>query len=261
MAKEYKIGLALSGGGVLGAAHIGAIEEMEKAGIKINYISGTSAGSIIGGIYASGGMNALNRFYDELKSRSGFSPKSRLQISGPTKFFRELKQILDDYIAPSFDEFKIPFSAIATDIESGDHKLLDQGDPVACIMASCAYPGVFPIQRISQTYLIDGGVTLNLPAEEVAERCSFVIGSNIYSIGEIKKGRAPGLNRAASITRSLEIMERRLSAYQEKYCDFCFRPESKNLKWYHFWRMEEIRDLGREYAQKEIDKLKEKVLT
>lgn len=255
MAKKYKIGLALSGGGVLGAAHIGVLEEIEKSGVKIDYIAGVSAGSIIGGIYAAKGVKGLDDFYKELKSKKFFGGSNKLPIGGPTKIFSELEKILKNYIPESFLELNIPLAVIATNINSGEPNLINEGNPIETILASSAYPGVFPIQEISGESYIDGGVTTNLPAEQVREKCQFVIGSSIYSIPEIKPVNNKKISRGAILTRSLDIIEKQLSVYQENYCDFCFKPKTKSLRWFHFWKAEEIRELGRAYAREEINNL------
>lgn len=257
--KPYKIGLALSGGGVLGAAHIGVIEEIEKAGIVVEYVSGASAGSIIGAVYAAGGMSVLNKFYDEISATSAFSSKNKIQMANPKKFFSDIELILKKYIPDSFSDFKIPFSAVATNIKTGEHELLDKSDPLSCVLASCAYPGVFPVQKVSGKYFVDGGITVNLPAEEVARRCDFTIGSSIYTVSQIENQRLERISRTAVFARSLEIIESQISSYQERYCDFCFKPKTENLKWFQFWKLEEIRHSGEIYAKREIKNLIKKL--
>ncbi|OQA53181.1 MAG: NTE family protein RssA [candidate division WS2 bacterium ADurb.Bin280] len=250
-----KIGIALSGGGVLGAAHIGALKEIEKANIKIEYVCGASAGSIIGGIYSSSGIEGLEEFYNEISNKKGFSPNTRFQIQSPSRFFSELENTVSKYLEPKIDRPQIPFGAVATNLETGLPELLQEGDKLKNIMASCAYPGVFPIVRISSKLYVDGGIAVNLPAEFVKNECDFTIGSSIYSLPKIKKSYFDKNSRTRVLSRSLEIIENRLSYYQENYCDFCFKPQIKNLKWFHFWKLQEARDAGEANAKKQINDL------
>lgn len=254
-----KIGMALSGGGVLGVAHIGALKEIEKAGIKLDYVCGTSAGSIIGVIYSTSGIGGLEEFYKEISAKKGFSQKSRFQIQSPSRFFEDLEKTISKYLPSSNESLKIDFGAIATNLETGLPELLEDDNVVKNIMASCAYPGVFPIQRMGDRAYIDGGISVNLPAEFVKRKCDFVIGSCIYCLPKFKKSYFEKISRTQVLTRSLEIIENRLSYYQEKYCDFCFKPQIKNIKWFHFWKLIEAREAGDKNAKKQMEELLEKL--
>lgn len=253
--KKNKIGLALSGGGVLGAAHIGVIKELEKAGVKIDYVCGTSAGSIVGAVYAYGGVDALSEFYREIINTSAFNSKKKIEMANPKKLFSDIEKIMRKYIPKTFSNFKIPFSAAATNIKTGECEILEKSDPLACVMASCAYPGVFPVQKVSGKFYVDGGITVNLPAEEVSKKCSFTIGSSIYRVSTMQGEKLEKISRAVALTRSLEIIEKQISNYQERYCNFCFKPKTGNFKWYQFWKIEEIRQAGEIYAKREIKNL------
>lgn len=243
----------------MGAAHIGVIEEIERAGIKIDYICGSSAGSIIGGVYASGGLENLQNFYSEIITKKGFSQGTRFQIANPSKFFSELNETLRKYVFEAGSSFKIPFSTVATNMLTGEGEILDKGSMSRNIIASSAYPGVFPLQQINDRLYADGGITINLPAETVSKECDFTIGSSIYTVPRVSSGYFKKNYRAKALTRSLEIIEKQLSVYQENYCDFCFKPQIDNLKWYHFWKIEDAKIAGQQNAKKEIAGLLEKL--
>lgn len=196
--KQPKIGLVLSGGGAKGLAHIGVLKVIEKAGVKIDYIGGTSMGAIIGGLYASG-YNATqldsifsNTDYDAViqdfipRSSKNFYEKAndeRYAFSLPFDKFKlgiptALSKGLYNYNMVTrlthnvrherdFTKLPIPFLCIATDIETGEEVLLDKGFLAQSIMASGAFPSLYSPIIIDGKYLIDGGVINNYPLEEV----------------------------------------------------------------------------------------------
>jgi len=251
-----KIGLALSGGGALGVAHIGAIEEIEKAGIEIGHICGVSSGAIIGLAYAIGGLETLHEFYDG--ALANFGKKDRfLLATGPDGAFKYIKEALNSLLAGSgFDQLKIPFSCGATNLATGELEIFTSGDPVAVVMASSVYPGVFTPEKINGKFYIDGGVTRNLPAEEVrAMGADFVIGSSIYAVDKMADARAGKMNRLEVAARSLAIYQKELSRFEERHCDFCFKPPVREYKWFDFLKMKEIAAEGQANAAKEIGKL------
>jgi NTE family protein len=256
MVNNKKIGLALSGGGALGVAHIGAIEEVEKAGIEIDYISGVSSGAIMGLAYAVGGLDSLHKFYDN--AIGNFGKKNKLLFAkGADGAFEYIRWALADLCrGGEFNQLKIPFSCCATNLATGEREVFNSGDPVAAVMASSAYPGVFAAQKINNKFYIDGGATRNLPAEEVrAAGADFVIGSSIYAVDRIADEKAGKINRIEIAARAMDIIQKELSRFEEKQCDFCFKPPSAQYRWFDFFKMEEILNQGRENARRQIKNL------
>ena len=110
--------------------------------------------------------------------------------------------------------------------------------------------------EINGKFYIDGGVARNLPAGETRDRgADFVIGSSIYSVDSITNQKAKKMNRIEIAARALNFYERELSGYQEKQCDFCFKPQVAQFRWFDFLKMEEITRRGRDYSAKEIKNL------
>ncbi len=256
MVENKKIGLALSGGGAMGVAHIGVIEELEKSKIKIDCICGVSAGAIIGLVYAAGGLAAVRRFYDEINLK--FFKKNKYLVSGGVGgALKYMEKVLGKLIGGKrFSDMEIPFSCCATNLATGQKEVFSSGDPLAAVMASAAYPGVFLAQNFGGKFYIDGGVTRNLPAEETrAMGADFVVGSSIYSIDEINGARAGKMNRFEVAARALNIFERDLAAFEERQCDFCFKPRGGRFHWFDFLKMDEIADAGRKNASKQIKDL------
>ncbi|WP_072055643.1 patatin-like phospholipase family protein [Aliivibrio fischeri] len=197
-----KIGLVLAGGGAKGAAHIGVLKALEEMHIPIDYITGTSMGAYVGGLYASGmSADEIEAFIDTVDWNSGFVDKverserqirdkeyeDRYQIGTDIGFsFTELKapkgfvqgqtmakilRATSDNIPylNSFDELPIPFRAVATDIEKLEPVILDKGNLAEAMMASMSVPGALPPAEYDGRLLVDGGVVNNMPVDVVRE--------------------------------------------------------------------------------------------
>ena len=204
-----KIGLVLSGGGAKGLAHIGVLKVIDSLGIKVDYISGTSMGAVVGGLYASGysahqldsifsaiDVDALLQDYTPRESKS-FYEKRNDEIYALTLPFNNFKLGLPSGLSKGlynfnlisrltkhvshirdFDELPIPFLCIATDLETGEQNSLDSGILAQAIIASGAIPSLYNPVEINGKTLIDGGVVNNYPVEELKNRgIDFIIGS------------------------------------------------------------------------------------
>lgn len=258
-----KIGLALSGGGTLGAAHIGVLEELERNKIEINSICGTSSGAIIGLLYADGGLKSIELFFDELK-KADLLNKANLILKRNSTIFSTVEEILNKCVkAKEFYELKIKFSCVATNLKNGEAVVLKLGNPVKAVMASAAYPGVFPVQQIGSKFLVDGGLTKSLPAGVLKKQgLDFVIGSSLYGIKEFDNFDSDGdikTNLLDIAARSLDIIQKELASYEIPNCDFCFQPEVHNFRWYDFDLIDEIRKTGKDSAVKHMDDLLSKI--
>jgi NTE family protein len=161
--KIPKVGIALGGGFARGLAHIGVLKVLEEENIPVNFIAGTSVGSVIGAAYASGitakeleEIAALVRFKDF--SRWTFS---RFGLFSNDKMSVFLRKILR---CKTFEDLKIPLAIAATDIITGDPAIFTSGDLVDPVRASCAYPGMFQPVRIGGQLLVDGLLAHSVPA-------------------------------------------------------------------------------------------------
>lgn len=207
-ADRPKVGLALSGGGARGAAHIGVMRELEARGVPIDCIAGTSMGAVVGGLYAAGySIDEIDQIYRQLDWSSGFRDKPQ---RGDQTFRRKqddrrylvdfdigfrdgefrlprgllegqnLNLVLKTLTRPvatvhDFDRLAVPFRAVASDLETGEAVALRQGDLADAIHASMAIPGVYdPVERDGRL-LIDGGVADNLPVQVVRELCADIV--------------------------------------------------------------------------------------
>ena len=203
-----KIGLVLAGGGAKGAAHIGVLKALEEMHIPIDYITGTSMGAYVGGLYASGmSADEIAVFIDTVDWNSGFVDKversereirdkeyeDRYQIGTDIGFsFTELKapkgfvqgqnmakilRITSGNVSylQSFDDLPIPFRAVATDIEKLEPVILDKGNLAEAMMASMSVPGALPPVEYEGRLLVDGGSVNNMPVDVAREMGADII--------------------------------------------------------------------------------------
>ncbi len=252
-----KIGLALGGGGALGAAHLSLLEKMEEEKIEINEICGTSAGSIIGLLYISGGTKNIENFFDAAKN-SIFNTKNIVKSPNTTKFYNQLEELLRTYIRKTdFSDLDKKFSAVATNFVSGEMTVLGKGDPVKAVLASSSYPGVFPIQNIAGEKYIDGGVTRNLPIDVLKKRGNdFIVAS---SLNNKTKFTGKKINRTTVATRAIDILYSEFESFQELGADFVFKPKLSDYKWYRFDKIDNIIKNRRKESDKAIKNLKKEI--
>lgn len=178
MKKKYKLGIALSGGGVKGFAHAGALKALEEFGYKPDIISGTSAGAVAGALYVAG--YSPKEICDLFKNKS-FSNFTNITIptSGlfsPAKFVDFLKQKIT---FPNIEDLPIPMRIVATDLDAGKIKVFTEGSLAERVMASATVPVVFPPTVIDDVHYVDGGIFCNFPVDVIRQDCEKVIGINV----------------------------------------------------------------------------------
>lgn len=158
-----EICLALGGGGVRGAAHIGVIRRLEKEGYQIRAIAGTSAGAIAGALYAAGfNTYEIENFLTRLTQSKLFGHK---RDDGPSLLgLHGFTQILGEVLGHrTFNDLVMPFACVAVDINSHQEIIINHGYLIDAILATTAVPGVFPPQPIGDALLVDGGVFNPVP--------------------------------------------------------------------------------------------------
>jgi NTE family protein len=180
-----RIGFALSGGAVRGAAHIGVLRVFEEAGLGPALIAGTSVGAIIGAACAAGrSLRDVERLFAGLDWFSLVRPtlKLRRSLMDTRRLGRFLRAELG---LTTFAELRIPFAAVACDLDTGDAVPLTRGDLVQAIRASSALPGLFPPERVDGRLLVDGGIVENLPVDVVRSMgAGFVVAVDLLPMGD-----------------------------------------------------------------------------
>ena len=175
----YHIGLTLSGGGAKGIAHIGVIQALLENNIRPEIVSGTSAGSIFGALYAAG-VSPDDMAYSV--NNSSFYKIFRLVGIPGTGFVKldYLKEKLAELIPKdSFESLKHPLYICATNLNLGRPVLFNSGTLFDKVIASCSVPWLFQPIEIDGDLYCDGGITNNLPANAIREQCDILIGSNV----------------------------------------------------------------------------------
>jgi NTE family protein len=202
-----KVGLCLGGGGSRGYAHIGAIRALTEAGIKIDIVNGTSIGAIVGGIYAlyqdtdemaalvkkvvdSVHVNHFNLFRHSTEGPTFLQnwlteavcdvASLRKSIQSHKNNLKALKMLFDDY---RFQDTKIPFSAISTDLITGKTVIIKRGKLIDGVLASASLPGIFPPVIRGKKLLVDGFVLANIPVPELRRQgADFIISIELIDI-------------------------------------------------------------------------------
>ena len=176
---QKKLGLALGGGGARGLAHIGVLKVLERAGIQVHYLAGTSMGSIVAAAYAAGitpaqmEQDALRLSHKRhLVRLADFGKLSHGLLQGR----RVRKMLVEQWkLDKTFDQLSIPVAAVATHLRGQHSTVLRSGSVVDAVMASSAFPSVFPPVLVNGELLCDGFIFNNVPADIVREMGAQVV--------------------------------------------------------------------------------------
>lgn len=218
---RHRLGLALGGGGVRGLAHIGVLKALDRAGIPVTCIAGTSAGGLVGATYAAGISPAVvEESIGEIVKVSGLLslgegwPGKRSLFSGKGiyKFFAN--SVGDVKLV---EEMGIPFAAVAVDILSGEEVVLRRGEVIEVLAATMAMPGVFDPVHLNGFVLVDGGLRNNVPVDVTRTLgADVVLAVNLsLVIPPVTESELPKRMKIANdLTRSLHIMMRSLTDYR-----------------------------------------------
>jgi NTE family protein len=179
--KKYKLGLALSGGGARGFAHIGVFKLLEECGLRPDIIVGTSAGALMGTLYADGyspdEIMALFTGHEFSEFASVQIPKMGLFDS--SKFHRYIRKVIR---AKRIEELQIPVIVMTTDLDKGKAHAFIKGEIADVITASCSVPIIFNPVNINGTNFVDGGLFNNFPVSIIRNECEAIIGSNVSPV-------------------------------------------------------------------------------
>ena len=282
MYKSLKIGLALGGGGARGACHIGVLKSLEQRGIVPDIISGTSAGSMIGAMYAShASADIVEQKYTEHVNGEDFKDLGFRYIPNNEKddsvFSQVFKQMKNQYILMvsstrkslvknerlakaannlfehhQFDDLKIPLIVTATDLISGKPMLYKAGNVVDAVVKSSSIPGFVEPTFIDDRMLLDGGIVFPTPVPPLLNKCDFIIAVNISKA--FKTSDEPD-NIFEITNRARDISTLHLNSYLLKQSDFVISPEHEDVHWSAFDRTEEFIENGYNATESEMEKL------
>lgn len=275
--RRPRIGLVLSGGGARGLAHVGVIKILEEYGIQVDYVVGTSMGSLVGGLYASGYDAAAlektalsidwdNYLNDRISRRDLSSDErkdqDRFVISVP--FYRaeapritgiiegvKLHSLLNRLLSHvqstrDFNDLPVPFKCIATDIYTGDAVILDRGHLPTALRASMSIPSIFTPVDIDGRLLVDGGLVMNFPVTVAREMgADIIIG---VDVGTPLYGKEEVLTIPKIIDQMSSFKGADSTRRQRALCDILITPELDGFNSSDFSRTAELIDRGKKAA-------------
>lgn len=252
-----KIGIALSGGATLGAAHIGVLQVLEREGIRPDFVAGTSAGALVGAIYCAGvPLKELADIFINMK----WPTLLKLKIIDPISLFDiqpmdgVIKKIIGDC---DFKDLKIPFAAIGCDLMTGERVVLDHGPVAPAVRASASVPGIFKPVEIDGRMLVDGGVVDNLPVEQLKIMgAQFTIASDVSNRGETSKRPE---NVFEVLQTMFNIMQDRGALITADECDCYIRPAVTQFSCWGFNDSDQILAEGRIAAERAVFQLNKKL--
>ena len=282
MYKNLKIGLALGGGGARGACHIGVLRVLDDNGIIPDVIAGTSAGSMIGAMYASE-LNAKiveEKYMKHIQSEN-FKDLGFRYIPNSEKddsiFSQIVKQIKNQYVlmvssnrksiiknerlskaakilfeADRFEDLKIPLFVSATDLITGNPIIYKTGNLVDAVVQSSTIPGFVEPTYQNNRMLVDGGISLPTPVTPLMGECDFIIAVNITR--GVTNQPEPN-NIFEILNRSRDVSIGQLNKYVLEKSNFVIKPEHNNLHWSAFDQSDEFLEVGRKAALDSIENL------
>ncbi|CAN5121939.1 patatin-like phospholipase family protein [soil metagenome] len=244
-----RIGLALSGGGARGIAHIGVLQALEELGIKFDEVSGTSAGSIVGVLYAHG--YSAKEIFEIVKNISLYkSVRPAWGVGGWLKM-DGLREMLLKYLPENdFKKLKLPFTAAATEIRIGQIHYFNEGELIPAVLASCSIPGVFYPVQIKDGLYVDGGVLDNLPSLPLTKTCEFVVGSHCNLVTPLFDTHST----RAVVERSLLMAIGANTWSSKQLCDVVIEPPGlDHFTVFDIGKSKEIFDLGYKWTKENFN--------
>ena len=225
MERRKKIGLALSGGGIKGVAHIGVFKALEELGIKPDIISGVSAGAIIGVLHASGmKWEAVKEFVDKTKFGKAFFPG--FSSKGLLKHDFLKSRLKHSLPCSDFSELETPLKIAATNLNTGAIDVFDKGPIITSVAASASIPVLYSPELINNQLYSDGGILMNLPASIIREECDILIGVNLIPKVELDMKQFSGMLSSLSIAaRTFYLNIQNNSEPDLKQCDIIIEPD------------------------------------
>jgi len=219
MKKKYKTGLVLSGGALRGFAHGGVLKALNETGIFPDVVSGVSAGSIVGALYADG--YKPEEIYKIFVNKSMYK---FLEFIVPNKGLVRMtglyKTLLECLRAKNFEDLKIPLFITATNLNKASTVYFSQGELAKHIIASCTVPVLFQPAVIDEVTYIDGGVLNNLPLEPIEDDCELLIGVNVNPI--TTESKFDGMLNVAD--RAVNMALNKLNAHKIPKFDIFIEP-------------------------------------
>lgn len=251
---SHGIGLALSGGAARGIAHIAVLEVLEQDGIPISAIAGTSAGSVVGALYAAGmplpeiKRILLNAGWKNILSLT--IPKQGLISSeGIYRFMEEVLPV------KKFSSLAIPFAAVATELKTAEKVVITSGSLARAVQASCSLPIIFTPTEINRKTLVDGGVASQVPVKAAREElgAKHVVAVNVnYKALELEE-----YDNLIKIATHLSVLwATRNAREEEKLADAVIQVNAKGIALFDLSKSRELLRRGRKAAEERLPEIR-----
>jgi NTE family protein len=249
------LGLALSGGAARGLAHIGVLRALAENNIQIDYLAGTSAGSIVGGAWAAGlPLDEIETIALNLRWRDvGRMTMSRLGVQSNDRLEAYLRSHLP---ITRFEDLPIPLAVVATDLGSGQAVIMrDRGDLPFAIRASCAIPGWYvPVTDEEGRQLVDGGLVAVIPSTACrALGADIVIAIDVNAEGATFLG--PSQSVIGVVLQSMLVVQRTASLYQTAAADLVIKPRVGHIRWDEMGKAKDLIAAGYEAGREFIPQI------
>jgi NTE family protein len=256
--RNPKIGLALSGGSILGAAHIGALMVLEREGIHPSFVAGTSAGALVGATYCAGvPLETLSALFLSMKWPTLIKPNllHSLALFDTTPMEDYIRKNIGDC---NFEDLKIPFAAVACDIQTGERIVLNKGPMASAVRASASIPGFFSPVEIDNRLLVDGGTVDNFPVQLVKDMgAEYIIGINL---SRSQSSAHRPTNPIEVFMDMINIMQARSAVADASECDCYIRPNVRQFSSWTFSDAAKILEEGKIATEAAIPQLKKDLM-
>jgi NTE family protein len=254
-AKLPRIALALSGGAARGIAHVGVLRALVENQIPVDFVAGTSAGSIVGAAFAAGmPLKEIDDIGRKMRWRDvGRVTMSRLGVQSNERLEEYLRKLLP---ITRFEKLPIPLAVVATDLQSGCPVIMrDHGDIPFAVRASCTVPGWFvPVSDEEGRLLVDGGCVSTVPVETARSfKAEIVIAVDVNAEGAKFLGPTSVIG---VVLQSMMMVQRTATSHQLRLADCVISPKVGHIRWDEMGRAAELIDAGYEAGRSKIDEIK-----
>ncbi|WOB06440.1 patatin-like phospholipase family protein [Piscinibacter gummiphilus] len=255
--RPLRVGLALGGGAARGFAHIGVIQVLEENGVKVDYVTGTSAGSLVAALYASGRNGAaLGAMADQMDESAfadwAFPGRGLIRGEALARYVRE------NTGGRTIEQMVVPLGIVATDLDSGQAILFQRGDAGTAVRASSSVPAVFTPVKIGTREYVDGGLVSPVPVRFARQMgAELVIAVDISAIPD----GAPTGDPMRMLLQTFAIMGKSINAYELRDADLVLRPKLAGVSSADFSNRKRSIQAGRDAMTAALPELKAKLFT
>jgi NTE family protein len=255
--RAVRLGLALGGGAARGFAHVGVIQVLEEAGLQPSLVTGTSAGSLVAALYASGKTSSeLTRLAESMQEAEITDWMIPILNRGALRGEALAKYVNTQVGGKTLEQMKIPLGIVATDLRTGEPITFRRGNTGSAVRASSAVPAVFQPVRIGEHEYVDGGLVSPVPVRQARDMgANFVIAVDISSDPE---GNPAG-DTFQILMQTFTIMGKSINMLALKEADFVVRPALTGVKSADFGARRKSIDAGRAAMLAQLPRLKERL--